>query len=587
MEKNRRYQNGFWLVIALIFSVFCGFVVYQVMGFAYGVADDVLMRDIVSGAFTGTPDGHLFFIRYALGICISWLYFFNRNVDWYGFVIVGAVFLGLAMILYRGLSAKRSWVWKTVYTCFVLEGFVIVLLQYVVWFQWTVSAAVLGASALYLYITMSEKEIVDKILIGILLVLTFLIRINVFFMIMPGFGIVFLCRFFQREEGNIQYCWKELILPAAVFVSVGLVCLVEMFAYPKAEWAEYGRFQDARVQIYDYTGVPTFEEHMAFYQGIGLDEHGVRNLRHSAFYLIDNMDAKMLEQVSVESKQLDRASRDFSKRLKDGIVLAAHELINLRYISVSAPAFLFLIACLVLAIRYRKQVLIPLLIFWFLEGMQWLYLGYRGRLIDRVAFSLFLVQLLGTAAIFYQLLLVAKREEQLEIQRGWKVGKAVVQSEKRKHILVLILLLLCFGTAIWQGVKVSKTALQEPLNYQFFKDSCKEDVDSFYFIENCMAEYYGGAIVTTHGDFRQNRCVTLGDWYSFSPLDQERFASLGISTVEECILTNPNAYLVVRDVEEPGFYDSYFTYKYPECELVCRECREIKGQNYYLYQVQR
>lgn len=94
-------------------------------------------------------------------------------------------------------------------------------------------------------------------------------------------------------------------------------------------------------------------------------------------------------------------------------------------------------------------------------------------------------------------------------------------------------------------------------------------------------------MVTARGDFRQNRCVTLGDWYSTSPLDQKRFESLGITNAEETILTDPNAYLVVRNEQEPGFYEGYFAEKYPGCRLVCCESREINGREYYFYQVQR
>ena len=102
-----------------------------------------------------------------------------------------------------------------------------------------------------------------------------------------------------------------------------------------------------------------------------------------------------------------------------------------------------------------------------------------------------------------------------------------------------------------------------------------------------MAEPVGGAAVTGRGDFRQNNCVTLGDWYSTSPLDEERFEALGIENAEETILTNPNAYLVVRDVEDTGFLGSYFAYKYPKLSLVLRDVKVIEDRYYYLYQVQR
>ena len=65
----------------------------------------------------------------------------------------------------------------------------------------------------------------------------------------------------------------------------------------------------------------------------------------------------------------------------------------------------------------------------------------------------------------------------------------------------------------------------------------------------------------------------------------ERMEELGIQNVEKTILQDPNAYLVVRDVEDPGFLGDYFQEKYPGYTLVCRRTEVVGGRNYYLYQV--
>lgn len=106
-EKEYRIWPG--LVVSLLLAFACGVFVYQVMGFTYDIADDIIMRDIASGAFTGTPDGHLIFVRYALGFLISRLYLLNRSVDWYGFVIAGAPFLGLQLCCTGDYRRRRTW----------------------------------------------------------------------------------------------------------------------------------------------------------------------------------------------------------------------------------------------------------------------------------------------------------------------------------------------------------------------------------------------------------------------------------------------------------------------------------------------
>ena len=64
MEK----RTGAALAASVLLAFICGFLVYRTTGFVYAIADDVIMRDIASGAFTGTPDGHLIFMQY--GLCL-------------------------------------------------------------------------------------------------------------------------------------------------------------------------------------------------------------------------------------------------------------------------------------------------------------------------------------------------------------------------------------------------------------------------------------------------------------------------------------------------------------------------------------
>lgn len=571
MRKDGQ-RIGIGLALSLALSLIAGIVVYQAMGFTYAIADDIIMRDIASGAFTGKPDGHLIFIQYALGFVISRLYMLNGSVDWYGFAIVGSLFLGLAAVLYRGLTAEKSRVWKGIYTVFALLFFVIVMLYHAVCFEWTVSAAVLGSCALYLYATSLEEnrwlKILDGVFIWLMLVLTYNIRYDVFFMVLPGFGIVFLWRFFRKKEKRFEVRLRELILPAAVFLAVGITILIESLVYRDAQWKEYQRFNDVRSQVYDFSGVLLYEGNPGFFDELGLDEHDVRNLRHYALYFVEGMDADMMEQISKEAWRQTFGGKGRKERVWGGACLAVKEMVSPKYFSVSIPMLAFLLGALALALIWRKGLLLPLFLFLGIEGVLWLYLGIQGRLPDRVVISMYLVMLGGLAGLFYRL---------------YQMG----EQEKQKSVFLFGALALCLFGAVFQGRIAFRDSSREPSNYQLFKDGCKDDTDMLYFIETYIAEPLGGAVVTTHGDFRMNRCLTLGDWYSFSPIDRERFEVYGIEDVEEAVINNPNVCLVLRDTEDTGFYGTYFAHKYPDVELIRRDMRVIDGREYYLYQVQR
>ncbi len=579
MRKGRRGE-GAALGASLVLAFLYGVVLYHTTGFLYAIADDVIMRDIASGAFTGTPDGHLIFVRYVLGFFLSRLYLLNQRIDWYGFFMAGSLFLGLAAVLYRGLSAKRNLAWKAGYAGVALGLFGIGILPHAAQFEWTISAAFLGTAALYLYITLGKEDrgqLPDKILIWFLLFLTFCIRYDVFFMVMPGFGIVFLWRFAGRKKSEGRLYWKELLLPLVVFACVGAAALIEIAAYPGEQWEKFRRFQDSRSQIYDYTGVPSYEANPDWFLERGLDEHEVRNLRHYALYLVEDMGAEMMEALSEESQRQAETGR--KEQLRAGLLLSLGELANPEYICVSLPSLLFFLGILFYAFReQRKGVLLPLLLFLGAEGILWLFLGIAGRLPERVAFSQHLVMMLGMGAYF--LLLWMEKED----------GTGSERPGKAKQVFVSAAAVLCLAGAVLQlhsMVLKNQEKLAVDDSYQQFKEVCKEEKEKLYFIETFAAEPVGGASVTTHGNPGLNRCLTLGDWYTSSPLDGERLEALGIETVEKTILEDPNTFLVVRDIEDPGFLGTYFSYKYPDMILVCQGMECIGDRNYYLYRPEK
>ena len=572
MEK----RTGAALAASVLLAFICGFLVYRTTGFVYAIADDVIMRDIASGAFTGTPDGHLIFMQYGLGWLISRCYLLNSQVDWYGFFLAGALFLALAAVLYRGLAADWSKKAKLCYSVCALGLFLTALVFHAAQFEWTISAAALAAAALYLYLSAETEKALsgtEQILIWLLLVLTYGIRYDVFFMALPGFGIGFLWKTVKRQGGHLQFAWPQLLLPVLVFACVGGLFVTEKLAYSGTQWAEFQRFQTARSDVYDYYGVPSYEADPVFFEEEGLSDAEVRNLRHYALYLVDGMDAERMESLSAEAKLQSSRQTGIKARLKNGVILAAGQMRDLSYGTVSIPAVLVLAATLFLAALYRKERLLPILLFVAAEGFLWLALGFLGRLPERVAISMHLVTLGGGAGFCVEL---------------WQ---GLADEGRKKKVFarsgaVLGLVLMAAGLWQWKdSIQSNREKLSMDTSFQQFKNECKADTKSLYFIETYMAEPVGGAVVTAKGDFRLNRCLTLGDWYTTSPLDTERFEALDIQSVEQTLLENPHAYLVVRDVADPGFLESYFTEKYPERELMLAETRETGGRLYYLYQV--
>ena len=63
---------GLWIVLAVCFD------------FYYDLNDDSAMKDILSGTYTGVPDGHNIQMLYPLGWGIAFLYRICPVIPWYG-----------------------------------------------------------------------------------------------------------------------------------------------------------------------------------------------------------------------------------------------------------------------------------------------------------------------------------------------------------------------------------------------------------------------------------------------------------------------------------------------------------------------
>ena len=576
--KQTKYQVGAAAAAALLLSTFCMGYIYLRFGMIYAIADDIIMRDIASGAFSGKPDGHLIFVKFVLGWLISGCYLLAPRVDWYGFCMTGTMFLGMAACLYRGFSFKKSLGWKAAYGFFAVLLFIQTALFHAAQFEWTLCAAFAGGCALFFYVTMQSPW--ENVVVYLLLLMTFCIRSDIFWMLMPGFGLFYLWKHVSVQRGNgISHGFlkgrkaslqvKQWVLPVAVFLSVGVVLLVEHIAYREEGWREFMEFQDARSLVYDYYGVPDYEADPEFFEELGISQQEVRNLRHYALYLVEDLDGERMQELAGESMRQSGQIRGIKDRLKQGIRLALKQFFSLDYAPTNLYGMVLALYLLIYTWKNERKGWGMLLLLLLAQGSLWLALGIVGRLPERVAQAMHVADLAVMSGALWQ------------IGAFWKGKKARTRLAAVTGVLFVVLSVFCWRDTL----KSNREKLQADGNYQLFKEYCRKQENSLFFIETYQAEPIGGARVTTAGDFSLNRCLTLGDWYSMSPLDQKRFEALGISGVEEMLLSGEDVYYVVRDVEKPGFFGDYIENKYESAQVFLSDVVEIEERVYYLYQV--
>ena len=80
--KKRQISRNF--ITAFLITAVMALTVGLLFDFYFDLNDDVLMKDILSGAYTGTPAGHNIQMLYPVSALISLFYRLFRGADWYG-----------------------------------------------------------------------------------------------------------------------------------------------------------------------------------------------------------------------------------------------------------------------------------------------------------------------------------------------------------------------------------------------------------------------------------------------------------------------------------------------------------------------
>ena len=100
MDKKIRIPMAFCMAAAWIFFI------HRYVGIFFETNDDRLISEIFSGAMTGTPEAHAYYVDYILGFILSLLYRMTTAVPWYGGMLV--LFQFLCWLRMRFLAAAKA-----------------------------------------------------------------------------------------------------------------------------------------------------------------------------------------------------------------------------------------------------------------------------------------------------------------------------------------------------------------------------------------------------------------------------------------------------------------------------------------------
>ena len=619
----KKLQGHASLIVAYI-AVLTAMVVACFSGdYFFDLNDDVLMKDILSGAYTGVPEGHNIQMLYPISLFISLLYRIGVNIDWYGIFLWSCQYFCFGVIIYESVSAVRTLGKKALVAAaevLVILGFFLPHLLYV---QYTVVCGLLSATAAFLIIVPAGGKSEDtgnavanihdlklasfeNITALVMLTVAYLLRSEMMLLTLPMVGVAILIKWAFVSLGCSESSEKKkafsvyTLFCGCIAILLLVSTLLHNIGYSSPEWKEFNRFFDNRTELYDFQYIPDYEENKAFYDSIGLSKSQWQLLVNYNFGLDDDINADVLLEVadyaaSIKGEEAPLATR-FESALKLYIYRLHHMAAPKSYeypmtdfpwnIGVIVLYISVFVAAMMAKSNYmgRRFITICLLVVLFAcRSALWMFIIMRGRDPIRITHPLYLVEMcILTAMLLY---LVEARAEKRVNEMGSATAEFAGElrsAEIRRALPVATAILMAVIGAVSLPSQVNvitkEKALREEMleSYRQLDSYVRQNPDNFYFYDVYTSVSYAAVTdkeVATYSEklFENvdNSCYNrdiLGGWASKSPLAVKKIKNLGFDSVSQAMLDS-KTYFVQNKTEDVTWLEEFYQDKGIQVEI--------------------
>ena len=500
------------ILLALCIAVITWGIVAIGFDFFYDLNDDVLIKDILSGAYTGTPSGYNNQMMYPISVLIAGLYRLIPSVPWYGIILMGGLATCVSIIVYRLLCYTINiWI-KLAMSVFTIVFILGIYLDEITNMTYTVVSAMLATAACVWVLTDNNLRLRDNIVPIVLCIISFNIRSEMFLLICPYLAAVALIKFIfelsKKTLGNLS------IIAAVILSGIAVTFLIDTIAYSGSEWRKYRRLFDARTEVYDFTGIPEYDTNEDFYESEGITREQWQLLVDYNYALDENITADTLETIAsfVRSGEAKDANGDPYTRANVGIKTAIGQYIRSIFDFTADPMYmplrlivtLLFIALIILSVLSRRgDTLVGLAVVLLCRSVPWIYFYYSGRPVERLSHPMFFIE----AAILLTMLC------QTNIGR---LDKGLV------YLTLILILVLC---VVNLKTELDDTARQmrerEEVNASYEK-LCEHTMttEGYYLIDVYSTVDYTEKVFAPQAD--KSNQMLAGGWMAGSPLDAKK-----------------------------------------------------------------
>jgi len=551
-----------------------------VFDFYYDLNDDTLIKDIVSGAYTGTPSGYSVQLLYPLSWLIALLYKAVPNAAWYGLFLCVCQF-GVIILIAVRLTAifktTRGRVMALLAEFFIFFG---LFLRELVIVQYSVTAGMCMMCAIFLWITSDEKK--GRHVIPLLLVvLAFMIRTEVCLMLMPFMLYAGVFQWASKEKTvMVDNVRKYLLLIGFALLGMFAVFSLDLLAYHGNEWSNFRDFFDARTKLYDFYGIPDYGQNIDFYESVGLSRESYTLLENYNFALDDSIDTWLLDSmVQYQKSRLNNTLGFVSKNsIKEALWLYKNRLFNQSLaadFAVAGAYVFYLFICLAPAAKngqfwtaFGKTVpKIALLLL--IRSVLWLYLYMVDRALDRVTMPLIMAEL---ACIIGFGLNDMRRFVWLPETKKPKVTALTV------YLLVIFLLTAAFAKNFMRVNGEYEARERADGRWYALMHYCRENKEQFYVLDVYSSTSYEGASysekIFCNVDNSYKNFDYCGGWLAKSPLARKKLEDRGFQDMQSALLKQKKVYFVAAPGRDMEWMEAYYAKR--GVNIACERVDEIR-----------
>lgn len=583
LSKN---QNKIGTCLLLLVIIIFTAVRYD---YYYDLNDDVLMKDILAGVYTGVPEGHNIQMLWLVSAFISIFYKIGRGLPWYGLFLCVCHYGSLGLIINRSLTFCKSAAGKAL--LLLTEGFLItgLFLEHLVSAQYTVTCTLLASAAAFLFvttdITLPAKEFIRKNTVTVLLVTAaYLIRSEMLLLVLPLICVAGVTKWgSEKKIFTKEHAVKYLTVIGAILAGIFVGQISHMAAYSSKQWRTFTEYFDNRTELYDFQVLPEYEEHKEFYDSIGLTESERELLANYNFGLDEEIDEKLLLEIAAYAAKNRSVNKPFFENLRESageyyrrfIYPPSHNESDFpwNYVIIFSYLAVFITAML---IKEKKPWIRFLQIFWklaFLGSVRtvlWLWLIMRDRVPPRISHSMYLMEL----CILLGMLLVQCRE--------LKEGKQRVIPPVIGALYILaaaVILPFSVGETDKDVAQKAENNIRYEQLYSYLGK--EENKDNFYFIDVYSSVSYTEKMFVNVDNSLDNYDI-MGGWACKSPLWRKKLAVFNITNMEEALVSREDVYYVQETGADTGWLLRYYEDHGVSIELTLKD---TIGEFFEIYQI--